>query len=73
MPDRAAPTGRPATEAPAANTSGYAASKAAAIAPPADSPTTKTRLASLRNRLIAARVMAAMDPASPASRAVSDG
>lgn len=35
--------GRPATTAPPANTSGYVASSAEAIAPPADSPVTYTR------------------------------
>ncbi len=39
----AADTGSPATTAPAVNTSGYAARHAAAIEPPADSPTTNTR------------------------------
>ena len=69
----ALPYGRPAMIAPAANTSGYVASMAAAIAPPADSPVMDTRFRSIPCAPIVFSIICRIDSASPRSRRVSLG
>jgi hypothetical protein len=63
--------GSPAITAPPANTSGYAASIAAVIAPPADRPVTYTRRGSAPKRVTAASTICRIDSASPWPRRMS--
>ncbi|GAA1523403.1 hypothetical protein GCM10009730_34520 [Streptomyces albidochromogenes] len=65
--------GRPATGAPEAKTSGYAASMTLVMAAPADSPVAWTRAGSLPRSDFIRSVICLMDSASPEPRRMSAG